>query len=36
LRRLQLAFRYWKGSEIAPWTPPPVGGRVQLAAAKAF
>jgi hypothetical protein len=28
----EFAFRYWKGTEIARWTPPPVGGRTQLTA----
>jgi hypothetical protein len=32
----ELAFRYWEGSNVALWKPPPVGGRLQLAAAKAF
>lgn len=31
-----LAFRYWKYSKIEPWKPPPVGERVQLAAAGSF
>jgi hypothetical protein len=25
-----LSFRYWKGSKLALWTPPPAGGRVKL------
>jgi hypothetical protein len=25
-----LAFRYWQGAKIMTWTPPPIGGRVQL------
>jgi len=31
-----LAFRYWEGSKIVPWTPPPVGGRVALTATGAL
>jgi hypothetical protein len=31
-----LTFRSWEGSKLALWTPPPTGGRVQLAAASAF
>jgi hypothetical protein len=31
-----LTFRYWNRSEVATWTPPPVGTRLQLPAASAF
>jgi hypothetical protein len=31
-----LAFRCWAGPEIALWSPPPIGGRVQLTAAGLF
>jgi hypothetical protein len=31
-----LAFRYWEGSKLALWTPPPDGGRVQLPRSLAF
>jgi hypothetical protein len=32
----ELAFRYWEGAKVALWSPPPVGGRLQLTAAAAF
>jgi hypothetical protein len=31
-----LTFRYWNRSDVATWTPPPVGSRLQLPAATAF
>jgi hypothetical protein len=31
-----LTFRYWDGTDVAPWTPPPVGSRLQLPAAAMF
>lgn len=31
-----LTFRCWDGSEILPWTPPPIGSRLQLPAASTF
>jgi hypothetical protein len=31
-----LTFQRWAGREIARWCPPPIGGRVQLAAASLF
>jgi hypothetical protein len=31
-----LTFRYWDGSEVAQWTPPPVGSGLQLPAASTF
>jgi hypothetical protein len=32
----KLTFRRWAGPEIALWSPPPIGGRVQLPAAGLF
>lgn len=31
-----LVFRYWQGMKMMPWTLPPVGGSLQLAAAGGF
>jgi len=31
-----LSFRYWHGTKLALWTPPPTGGRVQLSASSAL
>jgi hypothetical protein len=31
-----LTFRYWAGPELALWSPPPIGGHVQLSAAGPF
>jgi hypothetical protein len=31
-----IAFRYWDKGDVVAWTPPPVGDRLQLAAAKAL
>ena len=31
-----LAFRFWEGSKLVDWTPPPPGNRVRLPAAAVF